>query len=115
MPVRAAGKARHVLAADLDALRTAVCDTGAWRMLGPHDPYLDLRDRTVLLDDVQKQRIVWQTVSNPGALLCGGRIAGVWRLTFCTVMPESFEVCLRQGNESCSMRKLWIISTHGMF
>ena len=28
-------------------------------------------------------------------------------------MPESFEVCLRQGNESCSMRKLWIISTHG--
>lgn len=79
VPVRAAGKARYVLAADLDALRTAVCDTGAWRMLGPHDPYLDLRDRTVLLDDVQKQRIVWQTVSNPGALLCGGRIAGVWR------------------------------------
>ena len=79
VPVRAAGKARHVLAADLDALRTAVCDTGVWRMLGPHDPYLDLRDRTVLLDDVQKQRIVWQTVSNPGALLCGGRIAGVWR------------------------------------
>ena len=25
-------------------------------------------------------------------------------------MPESFEVCLRQGNESCSMRKLWIIA-----
>ena len=41
--------------------------------------FVDLRDRTVLLDDVQKQRIVWQTVSNPGALLCGGRIAGVWR------------------------------------
>ena len=56
VPVRAAGKARHVLAADLDALRTAVCDTGVWRMLGPHDPYLDLRDRTVLLDDVQKQQ-----------------------------------------------------------
>ena len=48
------------------------------------------------------------------ALLLGHHFSH-FHVTFCTVMPESFEVCLRQGNESCSMRKLWIISTHGMF
>ncbi len=47
--------------------------------------------------------------------LFSGSSFSFFHVTFCTVMPESFEVCLRQGNESCSMRKLWIISTHGMF
>lgn len=52
---------------------------GAWRLLGPHDPYLDFRDRAFLLEDGKRQRAVWQTVSNPGVLLRGGRVAGVWR------------------------------------
>ena len=78
-PVRVAGRTRYVLAEDLEALRAAGGDADAWRLLGPHDPYLDFRDRALLLEDVKRQRAVWQRVSNPGVLLRGGRVAGVWR------------------------------------
>lgn len=78
-PVRVAGRTRYVLAEDLEALRAAGGDADAWRLLGPHDPYLDFRDRALLLEDGKRQRAVWQTVSNPGVLLRGGRVAGVWR------------------------------------
>lgn len=78
-PVRVAGRTRYVLAEDLEALRAAEGDADAWRLLGPHDPYLDFRDRALLLEDVKRQRAIWQTVSNPGVLLRGGRVAGVWR------------------------------------
>lgn len=78
-PVRVAGRTRYVLAEDLEALRAAGGDADAWRLLGPHDPYLDFRDRALLLEDGKRQRAVWRTVSNPGVLLRGGRVAGVWR------------------------------------
>ena len=48
-------------------------------LLGPHDPYLDLRDRSLVLEDPRLQRLVWRTVANPGAILEGGRIIGCWR------------------------------------
>lgn len=78
-PVRVAGRTRYVFAEDLEALRAAGGDADAWRLLGPHDPYLDFRDRALLLEDGKRQRAVWQRVSNPGVLLRGGRVAGVWR------------------------------------
>ena len=48
------------------------------QLLGPHDPYLDLRDRDTVLPDQRLQRQVWRTVGNPGAVLHGGRVAGLW-------------------------------------
>ena len=45
---------------------------------GPHDPYLDTRDRDVLLPDKALQKLVWRTVGNPGAVVLDGRISGVW-------------------------------------
>ena len=48
-------------------------------LLGPHDPYLDLRDRNLILEEKSLQRQVWQTVSNPGVVLKGGKILGIWR------------------------------------
>ena len=47
-------------------------------LLGPHDPYLDTRDRDVLLPDKALQKLVWRTVGNPGAVVLDGRISGVW-------------------------------------
>ena len=70
-PVRVAGRTRYVLAEDLETLRAAEDDADTWRLLGPHDPYLDFRDRALLLEDGKRQRTVWQTVSNPGVLLRG--------------------------------------------
>jgi len=47
-------------------------------LLGPHDPYLDTRDRDVLLPDKALQKLVWRTVGNPGAVVLDGRISGMW-------------------------------------
>ena len=63
------GKARWLLSADRDALA---------HPCGPHDPYLDTRDRDVLLPDKALQKLVWRTVGNPGAVVLDGRISGVW-------------------------------------
>ena len=51
---------------------------GGRRGRGPHDPYLDTRDRDVLLPDKALQKLVWRTVGNPGAVVLDGRISGVW-------------------------------------
>lgn len=48
-------------------------------LLGPHDPYLDLRDRDLILPDRARQRALWRTVGSPGAVLLGGRAVGLWR------------------------------------
>ena len=57
-PVRVAGRTRYVLAEDLEALRAAEDDAVPWRLLGPNDPYLDFRDRALLLEDGKRQRAV---------------------------------------------------------
>ncbi len=77
VPVETEDGRRWLLANDWDILRTA--ETGDSLLLaGPHDPYLDLRDKAVILADKARQRIVWRTVSNPGAILRGGRVIGIW-------------------------------------
>ena len=71
-PVSVEGKARWLLSADRDALA---------HPCGPqerHDPYLDTRDRDVLLPDKALQKLVWRTVGNPGAVVLDGRISGMW-------------------------------------
>ena len=69
-----------MLAADLDALPGLPRPQQApLLLLGPHDPYLDQRDRTLLLPDKRLQRLVWRTVGNPGAILQQGRVAGCWK------------------------------------
>lgn len=76
--VRVEGKRRFVLAQDAEALRLGAQEDDRLRLLGPHDPYLDLRDREVILQERAQQLIVWRTVGNPGVILRGGRVAGVW-------------------------------------
>jgi hypothetical protein len=66
-----------VLTEDLDALRSAPMPKGA-RLLPPHDPYTQLRDRETILDRKYHGE-VWKTVGEPGAVLAGGKIVGVWR------------------------------------
>lgn len=49
------------------------------RLLGPGDPLLSPRDRSVLEPDLARQKLLWPTMGTPGALLADGRIAGIWR------------------------------------
>ena len=74
------GKRRRMLAADLSAAETLPePDPDHVLLLGAHDPYLDLRDRGLILPDKKRQRAVWRTVGNPGVILQGGCVAGIWR------------------------------------
>ena len=76
-PVELDGKRRWVLAGDLDLLSRGE-EGERLLLLGPHDPYLDLRDRDLILPGKARQRQVWKTVGNPGAVLLGGRVIGFW-------------------------------------
>ena len=77
VPAEVEGKRRWLLAADRERLLHGE-ENDCIRLLGPHDPYLDLRDRDMVLPDQRLQRQVWRTVGNPGAVLHGGRVAGLW-------------------------------------
>ena len=77
-PVTATGKKAFILQADRESFRRADTEE-ALLLLGPHDPYLDIRDRAILLEDTAAQRQVWRTVGNPGVILKGGKIIGIWK------------------------------------
>ena len=77
-PVTAAGKKAFILQADRESFRRADTEESLL-LLGPHDPYLDIRDRAILLEDTAAQRQVWRTVGNPGVILKGGKIIGIWK------------------------------------
>ena len=76
-PVEVQGKTKWALARDLAGLSSGE-EGERLLLLGPHDPYLDLRDRETVLPDKLLRRQVWKTVGNPGAVLLGGRVAGIW-------------------------------------
>ena len=77
-PVLLDGKRRYILAQDQAALAVPADDAGTIRLLGPHDPYLDARDRELLLPDAAQRKRIWKTVGNPGVILKDGKIAGQW-------------------------------------
>lgn len=79
LPVEKEGRAAWMLAADLPHLLQAAPPRQPLVLLGPHDPYLDARDRDLLLADPAGQRKVWRTVANPGVLLRGGQVAALWK------------------------------------
>lgn len=70
---------RVMLPADrLDALRSAP-DPTPTRLLGPFDPYLQARDRNLLVPDPAVQKTLWPVLGRPGAVLADGEVAGAWR------------------------------------
>ena len=77
-PVTAAGKKAFILQSDRESFRRADTEESLL-LLGPHDPYLDIRDRAILLEDTAAQRQVWRTVGNPGVILKGRKIIGIWK------------------------------------
>ena len=76
------GKAepRFVLAPDLDDLGAGGAEPeGVVRLLGPYDPYLQLRDRELLVDDEPRRKDLWRVLGRPGAVVRDGEVVGTWR------------------------------------
>ena len=71
------GRRTWMLAEDVDQLHQAQLPHGV-RLLPPHDPYTQMRDRETIASK-EFHREIWKTVGDPGALLVDGRIAGTWR------------------------------------
>jgi hypothetical protein len=78
------GATRSLLAADADELGDDGDDGGhgtgpTLRLLGPFDPYLQLRDREVLVTDAAHRKDLWRTLGRPGAIVVDGEVLGTWR------------------------------------
>lgn len=84
IPVTVGNKTCWLLADDLEPLLAGQGNISEGNgqqllLLGAHDPYLDIRDRSVILEHLPLHKTVWKTVSNPGVVLKCGRIAGIWK------------------------------------
>lgn len=77
-PVTHEGKRAYVLAADKERLLSPEPLERELLLLSAHDPYLDQRDRAVLQADKARQRRIWRTVANPGAVVRRGEVVGTW-------------------------------------
>jgi hypothetical protein len=49
------------------------------RLLPPHDPYLQARDRTTLIEDRSLHARLWRSAGGPGAVVVDGRVLATWR------------------------------------
>jgi hypothetical protein len=76
--VSVSGRKSWLPAKLVDAVR-AVTPAPLVRLLGAGDPYLQSRDRDVLVPDKIAQKEIWRILGNPGAVLVDGEIVGVWR------------------------------------
>ncbi|MFC7493900.1 MULTISPECIES: DNA glycosylase AlkZ-like family protein [unclassified Nocardioides] len=78
VPVLVDGRELDVLADDLDALADPP-GSGAVRLLGPFDLFLQGRDRDLVVPDETARKDLWRTLGRPGGVLAGGEVVGSWR------------------------------------
>ncbi|WP_229023065.1 DNA glycosylase AlkZ-like family protein [Actinomarinicola tropica] len=103
---------RFVLAEDLDLVAAPPRpDAPAVRLLGPYDPYLQCRDREVLVADSDRRAALWPVIGRPGAVVVDGAVVGSWRpttkgsrLTLRTEMWERVTRRVQEGVEAQAER-----------
>lgn len=76
--VRIEGAPAWLPAGDADAL-THPPEPDVARLLPPFDPFLQLRDRPLLVPDADRRSALYRALGNPGAVLADGEIVATWR------------------------------------
>jgi hypothetical protein len=80
VPGKGARTRQFVLRDDLDDLLAAEgLDVAGARLLGPFDPYLQLRDRELLVPGADHRKDLWRTLGRPGGVLVDGEVRASWR------------------------------------
>lgn len=69
----------QLLAEDADATAAGPADSGRVHLLGAFDPWLQLRDRDLLVADPLHAKDLWRTLGRPGAVVRDGEVIGTWR------------------------------------
>lgn len=72
------GRTAWIPESEADALNAAA-PARAVRLLPPSDPYLQARDRALLLPDAAARKVLWPALGAPGAVMVDGEIVGAWR------------------------------------
>jgi hypothetical protein len=72
------GRAAWLPAERLDEL-TAARAPELVRMFSAFDPYLQARDRALIVPDKALYKVLWPVLGRPGALFADGEVAGIWR------------------------------------
>ncbi len=87
------GKSAFLPDAHIDALRTARTPRLV-RLLGAFDPYLQARDRALIVPDKSVHKALWPVLGRPGVVFVDGEVAGMWRTkttgTRLTITVEAF-------------------------
>jgi hypothetical protein len=73
------GKATTWLPAECEAAFASPPQTEVVRLLGGFDPYLQARDRDLIVPDKAVQKALWPVLGRPGAVFVDGEVAGAWR------------------------------------
>jgi hypothetical protein len=78
--VEVEGRRGVVAEADLDAVRSAEVREVV-RLLPPSDPFLQGRDRELLVPEPGDRKQIWTSLGAPGVVVSGIEVIGVWRTT----------------------------------
>ena len=73
------GRPAWLPAGQLPALRAAARPELV-RLLSPFDPYLQARDRDLIVPDRADHKTLWPVLGRPGVLLVDAEVAGSWRV-----------------------------------
>ncbi|CAN5556297.1 crosslink repair DNA glycosylase YcaQ family protein [soil metagenome] len=77
--VQVEGRKTWIPEEQVEPLRQASASADRVRLLPPSDPYLQARDRDLLVGDKAERKAVWRILGNPGVILVGSEIVAVWR------------------------------------